>query len=71
MSDKLEILAQPACCHLRSKAMYVNAGLPPSDELGDEGNFWCLLTQEPFGPDREEVNRQRCIPGRGCHRQIV
>lgn len=71
MPDELKILDRPVCCHLRSKGMFINAGMPPGEELADDGNVWCLLTQEEFGPDGKLVSREHCLPGRACHQRIV
>ena len=67
--DKLEIVRKPACIHLRSKGMYVTGDIDSShpDESGNH-HCWCNLTQHVLGPDRSEVERQRCVVGRDCFR---
>jgi hypothetical protein len=62
-------VVEPACVHLRSKAMYVTGNTDPEhpDEAGSR-YCWCNLTQHVLGPDRRNVDRQVCIPGRECYR---
>lgn len=62
---------EPACVHLRSKAMYVTGSLRNPEHPGEAGtpHCWCNITQHVLGPDRGDVARQRCIPGRDCYRE--
>ena len=68
--DQSEPVTEPACIHLRSKAMYVTGDLRNPEHPDEAGSqyCWCNLTQHIFGPDKEEVDRPTCTPGRGCFR---
>jgi hypothetical protein len=63
-------VAEPACIHLRSKAMYVTGELrnpAHPDEVGSQ-HCWCNITQHVIGPDESQVDRRSCIAGRECYR---
>ena len=66
--DPPEPVTQPACIHLRSKQMYVTGNIDPEhpDEAGGQYH-WCNMTQHVIGPDNIDVDRPKCIPGRGCY----
>jgi hypothetical protein len=53
------------CRHLRAKEMFYNAALDDEDRFRNS-IFWCLRTQEVFGPDGRRVHRTECSPGRSC-----
>lgn len=44
------------------------------EELGagesefDSDAFWCMKTQEAFGPDGVEAEKAQCVPGRNCYK---
>lgn len=62
-----EVTAEP-CIHLRNKGMYITGEIDSErpDEAG--GRFcWCNQTQHAMGPDRKEVDRPLCVPGRECY----
>jgi hypothetical protein len=64
-----EIVSQPPCMHLRSKAIYVTGNPDPLDpaEVGSHRyNCWCNRTQHVIGPDDQLVERADCVDGRGC-----
>jgi len=67
--DLPEPITEPACIHLRSKAMYVTGEVDaaPTDEAGSH-YCWCNLTQHILGPDQADVDRRHCTPGRDCYR---
>jgi len=66
--DDQNKVKQPACIHLRSKAMCVTGDMDPSDiDEACDNHCWCNKTQHIFGPDEIEVGRSVCIPGRGCY----
>ncbi|MCA9068788.1 MAG: hypothetical protein KDA84_07690 [Planctomycetaceae bacterium] len=73
MSEKnpeLEIVDTTAerCRHLLSKGLYINAGLPPGEEIAGDGNFWCAHTQTIYGPDKKLCDKEPCCdPTRGCY----
>jgi hypothetical protein len=57
---------QPACQKLRSKEMfYYSAG--DEDDQYSSGIYWCLKTNEGFGPDGQPAGRTECCPGRSCY----
>jgi hypothetical protein len=62
-------VTQPACIHLRSKAMYVTGSLRNPDHPDEAGSqyCWCNRTQHTLGPDHEQVARPDCISGRECY----
>ena len=70
--DETKPVREPACIHLRSKAMYTtgdtrNPNHP--DEVGSQ-YCWCKLTQHVIGPDKKDVERATCIVGRNCYREV-
>jgi len=58
----------PACIHLRSKAMYVTGDIKNPNHPDEAGSqyCWCNKTQHVVGPDQVQVERNTCVPGRGC-----
>lgn len=67
MSDsekKLEL--RVPCRYLRSKEMYYQ-GLGQEDDEFSSGIYWCMKTQENFGPDGAAANKAECCGGRACH----
>ena len=62
-------VAEPACMHLRSKAMYVTGELRNPDHPDEAGSqyCWCNVSQHVLGPDQLAVNRPACIAGRACY----
>jgi hypothetical protein len=71
MSDELNILRTEPCRELRSKGMYINAGLPDGQEVTGDGHFWCLRTMESYGPDGQAIGRKECRAGRDCYRTVI
>jgi hypothetical protein len=68
--DELPVIGQPACIHLRSKAMYVTGEMNPAhmDERANHWQHcWCNRTQHTVGPDQATVGRSDCVPGRDCY----
>jgi hypothetical protein len=56
------------CLSLRSKGMYLNAGLPPGERVTGDGHFWCSKTQRIYGPDDQLVGDGECRhAGRSCY----
>ena len=70
--DSQERVAEPACIHLRSKAMYVTGERRFPEHVDEEGSHtcWCNLTQHVIGPDRVDVGRSVCIQGRRCFQEV-
>lgn len=54
------------CRCLRAKEMFYQNAIGDEDRLKNS-NFWCLKTQEVFGPDGQVVNRKECSPDRPCY----
>lgn len=48
------------CRHLRSKGMYINAGLDPENHITGDGHFWCNRNQRSYGPDDHICNGETC-----------
>jgi hypothetical protein len=53
------------CRFLRSKEMYHQAPGAPEDAFS-AGAYWCIRTQEGFGPDKDPADPAECCPGRPC-----
>ena len=71
MSEDLKVVneSQP-CRHLLSKGMYINLDLPEDQHVAGDGHCWCQKTMEAMGPDKDFVDRKRCVPGRDCYEII-
>ena len=58
------------CLRLRTKSMYIQAVLDPAErtfyDSYDQTAWWCVLTQNGLGPDRQPVRPDDCCEGRGC-----
>jgi hypothetical protein len=37
------------------------------DDEYASGAYWCLRTQEPFGPDGETCGKKQCCANRTCY----
>jgi hypothetical protein len=49
--------------------MYVDGDRQSLDKAAEPGSHcWCNLTQHILGPDKSDVQRQTCVPGRSCYR---
>ena len=58
----------PCCSHLRCKSMYYAPDERPGKLHESEVmTYWCIHTQTPLGPDKEEAFPSACQPGRGCY----
>ena len=70
--DETEPIVQPACIHLRSKAMYTTGDLKNPEHPDEAGSHycWCNVTQHVLGPDQNNVDRGNCIPGRSCYCEV-
>ena len=60
---------EPACIHLRNKAMCVTGEMRPPGNAEEEhsGHCWCNITQHVVGPDRKAVDQTTCTAGRDCY----
>jgi len=54
------------CRHFRNKEMYYQSADEEEDQFSS-GIYWCLKTQESFGPDGEPVGKNHCCAGRSCY----
>jgi hypothetical protein len=55
------------CVQLRCKSMYYRPDERPGKlHFSDTQIYWCDLTHDPQGPDRESADPTVCQPGRGC-----
>jgi len=61
------------CGELRSKKFYMldTIATQESDYLDPSGHCWCYHTQQPIGPDGQQVRPEMCGPGRGCYRSAL
>lgn len=67
----LEIIQ--TCLHLRHKLMYVDVEhMRPGevDVSSQTRNYWCQLSQESRGPDREPAEPFSCSASRACYRGV-
>ncbi len=61
----------PRCLHLRSKGMYINAGLPEGQEIAGDGHFWCGRNQAARGPDDRPCDGTTCTDmSRTCYETV-
>jgi hypothetical protein len=56
---------QTPCRNLRCKEMYHQSPGQQEDEFSS-GLYWCVKTQENFGPDGQPVAKTQCCNGRSC-----
>lgn len=63
-SNKITALRSP-CRNLRSKEMYYEAPGQEEDDFSS-GVYWCLKTNEAFGPDGQPAEKKECCTGRNC-----
>jgi len=68
--EPMKITAGVHCAKLRTKQMYINAAVDPSDttlyDPYEASAYWCVLTQTALGPDRQPVRPDSCCEGRDC-----
>ena len=69
MADELNVISNSERCRrLLSKGLYINAGLPPGEEVTGDGNFWCGRTQTIYGPDDRLCDGEHCTDAtRTCY----
>ncbi len=70
MSELRPVKLETSCLHLRHKLMYVDerqATPGMVDDSSDTRVFFCVLSQDPLGPDGQPVGPEDCIPARGCY----
>ena len=69
MTEDLHVVKNgDRCRHLLSKGMYLNAGLPPGEEVAGDGHFWCGRNQRERGPDHQICDGHSCTdPSRTCY----
>jgi hypothetical protein len=58
-----------ACCsHLRCKSMYYNPDERPGKlHESDVMTYWCMHTQSPVGPDKQDAWPSLCQSHRACY----
>jgi hypothetical protein len=52
------------CRYLRCTEMYYQA---PDDDEFASGQYWCIRTQEAFGPDSQPCGKKACCANRTCY----
>ncbi len=68
MADELNVTKTGRCRQLLSKGLYINAGLPPGEEVAGDGSFWCGTTQTSMGPDNQVCDSECCCDAtRHCY----
>jgi hypothetical protein len=73
-SSTTPITTQTAFCgDLRSKKFFMLDTIPTKAEdfYDPSGHCWCYHTQQPIGPDGEQVMPERCGPKRTCYRSAL
>ncbi len=58
------------CRRLRFKGMYIDVEPDPHVPNTSDGFCWCSHTQTCLGPDSEPVDKDDCIPARGCYEEV-
>ena len=68
-----EIPKTAFCGDLRSKRYFMLDTIATEAEhyLDPSGHCWCYHTQQPIGPDGQQVTPERCVPGRRCYRSAL
>ncbi|MEW6159914.1 MAG: hypothetical protein AB1813_20985 [Verrucomicrobiota bacterium] len=61
-----QTMIQLPCRHMCSKEMYYEP-YGAGDDQYSSGIYWCMKTQENFGPDGQPVSKNDCCPGRTCY----
>ena len=56
------------CRYMRSKEMYYEEPGQEEDDYAS-GAYWCMQTEEAFGPDNDPCDKQDCGPHRSCYRR--
>jgi len=58
----------PVCPMFRSRGMHQYAGMEHEIDIEQhDGEVYCLHTFNDVGPDKAEVARKACRPGRSCY----
>ncbi|HYE23778.1 MAG TPA: hypothetical protein VEG32_01135 [Clostridia bacterium] len=66
--DRFDVSCETLCTGLRWKGQYVLAERDSTVPPTNDGLFWCMYTQKPFGPDGEIAEPGSCASGtRKCH----
>jgi hypothetical protein len=70
MMTRTSVPLTPFCGDLRSKKYFMMDAIPTEAEhfLDPSGHCWCYHTQQPIGPDGQQVAPERCGAGRRCYR---
>ena len=63
-SETTTTTTQIPCRFLRCKEMFYQG--EEEDEFAS-GAYWCLRTNEPFGPDGETCGKKQCCANRTCY----
>ncbi len=62
-----QIPLKEVCRHLRNKRCHMRLDFHPSGiEGGIDLPCWCLITQQPLGPDSDLAIAEKCKLGRSC-----
>ena len=62
------MIDQDRCDYLRWKGLFVDG--EESLTAHSAHVFWCLHTQQPFGPDGKQVDEYECNETRKCYRPL-
>jgi hypothetical protein len=65
-----KIIVGVHCEKIRTKHMYIQSVVDPAERTFydpyEASAYWCVLTQNGLGPDREPVRPDTCCSGRCC-----
>ena len=67
--EKMKLLTNRPCKHLRSKEMFYDVGSDPQDDDGASGIFWCTHSENCLGPDGRPADDEDCSSHRECFEQ--
>jgi hypothetical protein len=73
MASQLPVLPTAFCGDLRSKKYFMldKIATEADDYKDPSGHCWCYHTQQPVGPDGQQVLPESCVPGRKCYRSAL
>ncbi len=66
--ERFDVSCESLCSGLRWKGHFVLAERDESVPPTNDGNFWCVYTQKPLGPDGDIAEPSTCASvTRKCH----
>ena len=65
----LKVLTE-RCGNIRWKGMFIDAEWDPTVQQSNDRIYWCVQTQNVFGPDGQIVDEDTCNTTRSCYQGI-